>query len=84
MSASTEILDGEVRTGDTWFAAYLMASGEQFRTVIREGRSCTFVFSTKRGSALQVAWVANSSVPARGFADAYQALLDLIHAGGRR
>lgn len=76
---NTSITPTEIRTSDTFFASYLLATDVALRDVVREGRRVIFVFAVEDGQAIQVAYVGGAEVSARAHADAYVRLRQLIH-----
>lgn len=76
---NTSITPTEVKTSDTWFAAFLLASDETLKAIEKHGRRVVFVFSSEDGEELQLAFLGGAQVSARAFADAHVRLKQLIH-----
>lgn len=76
---STVISATEVRTSDTWLAAYMLATDEALTGIERDGRRVVFVFKTEDGHDLQLAFLGGAEVNARAYADSYLRLKQIVH-----
>lgn len=80
---NTSITADEIRTSDTWFAAFLLATEEPLKGIEKDGRRVIFVFASEEGDDLQVAFLGGAQVSARAYADAHLRLKQIIHDAQR-
>lgn len=76
---STVITKTEVKTSDTFFGAFLLATDEALTGIEREGRRVVFVFRCEDGHDRQLAFLAGAEVNARSYADAYLRLKQMVN-----
>lgn len=69
---------------DLYLASLIYAKGVKLETVIREGKSCWFVFGDKQTcESYQRSYFAKEvEVNAKEFSDALRTLKDLVFSGG--
>lgn len=74
--------NGEFRTADLYFAAFLQVAGVEMKRADRENNRFYFVFDTSLGNIeeLKTGWFSNTAkVPAQPYAHAIKSLKSVCH-----